>query len=124
MGEGEGKILPSISYVNWFNQGPDGSCLWPGYGDNIRVLEWIFNRSMGHAKAESTPIGYIPSEDALNLSGLNISKEKLRQILQVDKQAWIHEAAEMREYYQLFGDRLPSGLSDELKSLEKRLQVI
>ncbi len=121
MGEGSGKILPRIFYVNWFNKGPDGKFLWPGFGENIRVLEWMFNRTMDNAPANTTPIGYVPT--TLNLSGLNLPKENLRQLFQVDVEAWKKEATAMREYYRLFGNHLPTGLMNELTSLERHLKV-
>ncbi len=114
--------LPHIFYVNWFRKGPSGEWLWPGFGENSRVLKWIFERSSGEGKATKTPIGYLPSEDALDLTGLQLTKENLRALLQVDVEKWKKEVVELREYFKLFGSHLPPGISEELNALEQRLQ--
>lgn len=113
--------LPKIFYVNWFVKGDDGSYLWPGFGDNIRVLEWVFNRASGGGNAEETPIGYIPTVDDINLDGLDVDNAIMAKLLNVDREAWFKETEEINEYYKLFGDRLPSGIKDELNSLKQRL---
>jgi phosphoenolpyruvate carboxykinase (GTP) len=121
MGEGEKKQLPRIFHVNWFRKDNEGKFLWPGYGDNSRVLKWIFERTDELAPAQITPIGYLPTEESLDLSGLKISKEAMHQLLTVDKNDWKKEAAELKSYFSIFGDKLPKGISDELAHLEKRL---
>lgn len=116
--------LPKIFCVNWFRKDKDGKWLWPGYGDNIRVLKWIFERTSHNFKenAEKTPIGYLPTPESLDLSELNISKEDIHKLLEVDSTAWKHEVSELREYLKLFGDRLPNEIENELNDLQERLE--
>jgi phosphoenolpyruvate carboxykinase (GTP) len=114
-------LLPKIFYVNWFRRNDDGAFLWPGYGENSRVLAWIFDRSAGGGTAVETAIGRLPSLDALNTDGLDLSSDRLRQLLNVDHDAWRDEVALIEEHYERFGDRLPSALEAELRALEKRL---
>lgn len=121
--KGSAKTLPRIYYVNWFRKGANGEWLWPGFGENSRVLKWIFERTSGGQNAQETPIGYIPKEEAFDIKGLSISKEALQTLLAVDKDAWKQEAKEMRTYFQLFGSRLPPEMAQELDSLEKRLSL-
>ncbi len=113
--------LPKIYYVNWFRKTRDGKWLWPGYGENSRVLKWIFERTEGKGKAIETPIGNVPSNDALDISGLSISKENMTELIKVDVNEWKNEAKTIRDYYSIFGDRFPKALLDELSELEKRL---
>lgn len=113
--------LPKIFFVNWFRKDEEGRFIWPGFGDNIRVLEWIFKRTGDEGEADETPIGYIPTVEAIDTSGLDITEEELQSILSVDKDKWLKEVDEMKDYYEMFGDKLPQGLVDELKSLEDRL---
>lgn len=113
--------LPRIYYVNWFRKGSKGEFLWPGFGENCRVLKWIFERADGNGQAVKTPIGYLPTEDALDIAGLNISKQNVQQLLHVDKKEWKQEADEVRRYFTLFGDRLPKGIAQELEMLEARI---
>ena len=115
------KKLPRIFHVNWFLKDSDGKFLWPGFGENSRVLKWIFERTADRAPAQITPIGYLPTEDALDLSGLSVSKEALQQLLAVDKTAWKHEVEGLKTYFSLFGDKLPQKIRDELSALQKRL---
>lgn len=117
----EESKLPKIFYVNWFRKTPEGRWLWPGYGENSRVLKWIFERTEDRGKAVETPIGYLPAADAVDTSGLDIPAEDMAELLRVDTGGWLEEAAGIREYYRKFGDRLPSALRDELEALEKRL---
>ncbi len=121
MGEGTGKKLPRIFHVNWFQKDRAGKFPWPGFGDNCRVLKWIFERTDEQGPATLTPIGYLPTEEGLDLSGLNISKEGIHQLLNVDKNDWKKEVEELRSYFSLFGDKLPTALREELSALEKRL---
>jgi phosphoenolpyruvate carboxykinase (GTP) len=113
--------LPKIFYVNWFRKTPDGKWLWPGYGDNSRVLKWVFERVSGEAKAQETPIGFMPTVDAIDRAGLKVSESDMTELLKVNKDEWKNEVKGIREYYQKFGNRLPDELSKELAELEKRL---
>lgn len=116
--------LPRIFYVNWFRKADDGSWLWPGFGENIRVLKWIFERISGQAerKAVMTAIGYVPTRDGLDLSGLQISPEALKRLLEVDLSAWKLEAGQIENFLDQFKERLPAGLRDELNALKRRLE--
>ena len=113
--------LPRIFYVNWFRKGADGKFLWPGYGDNSRVLKWIFERVHGAAQAVDTPIGRLPAPGALDVSGMNISPSALEELLRVDVEGWTNELPIMKVHFDKFGSRLPKGLRDELCALEQRL---
>lgn len=113
---------PKIYYVNWFRRDEDGKFIWPGFGENSRVLKWIFERITGEGKAVETPIGYLPTEDAIDLEGLDLSSEEMKELLSVDKEAWKAEVEELREYFKMFGDKLPEGIREELDGLESRLQ--
>lgn len=115
--------LPKIFYVNWFRKTADGKWLWPGYGENSRVLKWIFERVTGEGKAVETSIGYMPTEDAIDRSGLDVSESDMKELLKVNKEEWMKEIASIREHYKKFGDKLPKELMDELNALEKRLQA-
>jgi len=118
---GEDK-LPKIFYVNWFRKGADGSFLWPGYGDNSRVLAWIFDRCDGADNAVDTEIGLMPKPGAINTGGLKVSPEVMKEILSVDKEGWKKEIKDIREnHYPKFGAKLPAELKAELDTLEKRL---
>lgn len=114
--------LPSVYYVNWFRKGSNGEWLWPGFGANIHVLKWIFERTSGQAKAVKTPIGFLPSLDSLDLSGMQISEDAIKQLLSVDIEAWKQETAWIRSYLEQFQERLPQGILDELNALERRLE--
>ena len=111
---------PKIFNTNWFRKSDDGKFLWPGFGDNMRVLLWILDRCEGKADAVESPIGYLPKKEDLNLNGLDISDADLDELLKVDKEVWLDEVAQIKELYAGF-DRLPSVLADQLKALEERL---
>jgi len=113
--------LPKIFYVNWFRKDENGRWLWPGFGENSRVLKWIVERISGEGKAVQTPIGYMPSIDAIDREGLNVSNEDMAQLLKVDKAEWLKEIESIKEYYAKFGSRLPKELAAQLEALEKRL---
>ena len=115
--------LPRIFFVNWFRKGEDGHWLWPGYGENSRVLKWIFERVDGGGEAVRTPIGNLPAAEALDLSGLDLLAEDLRALLEVDVEGWKQEASGLLEYYDEFGDRLPNVLRKQLKALQDRLSA-
>ena len=118
-----GRVLPRIFYVNWFRKGRDGQFLWPGYGDNSRVLKWVVERVAGTGQAVETPIGRLPAQGALDLSGLRVSEASIDELLRVDAEGWIAELPEIKKHFERFGARLPQGLHDELGTLEKRLQA-
>lgn len=121
---GKGKDsekLPKIFHVNWFRKNKEGKFIWPGYGENIRVLEWIFQRCDDQGIHEKTPIGYLPTVEALDRKGLSVKDEDLREILSVNPADWLKEYEELKSYFQLFGDHLPKELSQELENLKKRL---
>ncbi len=113
--------LPRIFYVNWFRRGADGRFLWPGFGENSRVLEWMFRRCDGQAKAEETPIGWLPAPDDLDTSGLDMPREDLAELLRVDRPTIVLELPQLREHYARFGDRLPAELAAHLATLAERL---
>ncbi|RPJ07362.1 MAG: phosphoenolpyruvate carboxykinase (GTP), partial [Spirochaetaceae bacterium] len=115
------KKLPKLYYVNWFRKNKDGKWLWPGYGENSRVLAWIFERVTGGGRAVETPIGNLPAQDAIDCTGLDVSKDDMKELLTVSKEDWTKEAASIREYYKTYGDRLPKQLVKELDELEKRI---
>lgn len=114
--------LPKIFYVNWFRKDEGGRWLWPGFGDNSRVLKWIVERTNGSAKAEKTPIGYLPSKDAIDVSGLEVSSADMEELLDVKKEEWLAEVASVRKHYEGYGDKLPKELEEQLNELEKRLK--
>jgi phosphoenolpyruvate carboxykinase (GTP) len=115
--------LPKLFYVNWFRKDDDGKWLWPGYGDNSRVLKWIFERVSGEGKAVETPIGFLPTRDAIDTTGLSISTEGMHELLNVDADEWLKEVTSIKEHYTKLGERLPKELHDELAALEKRLNA-
>jgi phosphoenolpyruvate carboxykinase (GTP) len=114
-------LLPKIFYVNWFRKGADGKWLWPGYGDNSRVLEWVFNRVTGEAEATDTPIGLVPGTGDIDIDGLDVTKDDMAELLRVDTAEWRAEVPSIREHYAQFGDRLPDALTAEVDDLDKRL---
>jgi phosphoenolpyruvate carboxykinase (GTP) len=115
------KHPPKIYHVNWFRRDADGKFLWPGFGDNLRVLDWILKRCTGKAEAQETPIGNLPRPSDLNLKGLTIAQPALDELLSVKADEWRAEAAEMDTYLDEFGARTPAALRAEVKALQKRL---
>jgi len=113
--------LPKIFYVNWFRQDESGKYLWPGYGENSRVLEWVFDRCDGKVHAHETAIGRLPDPADLDTKGLDLSADKLVKLLNVDTEGWKQEVPRIREHFAKFGDRLPKGMRDEVDALEQRL---
>ena len=113
--------LPKIYFVNWFRRNGGGRWLWPGYGENSRVLKWICERVEGTGKAQKTPIGNLPTDDALDLSGLNLSANGLKQLFAVDVAGWKKDAEDLAANYARLGSHLPKALNDQLDSLRKRL---
>ncbi len=114
--------LPKIFYVNWFRKDADGGWLWPGFGENSRVLKWIVERVSGNGEAVETPIGYLPAPDAINTDGLEVTAKQMEELLNVNVEEWIKEIESIREHYERFGAKLPKALSDELAALEVRLR--
>jgi phosphoenolpyruvate carboxykinase (GTP) len=123
IGRREGAKLPKIFHVNWFRKDEDGKFLWPGFGENSRVLAWIFRRCDGEAEAVETEIGLVPPTGAagIPLEGLNISEDAMRKVLDVDPEQWRQQLPQMREHYARFGDRLPAELTAQMQALEQRL---
>ncbi|MHB1853626.1 MAG: phosphoenolpyruvate carboxykinase (GTP) [Acidimicrobiales bacterium] len=117
----DASVLPRIFYVNWFRKAEDGRWLWPGYGDNSRVLEWIFERVAGRGEAVDTPIGRVPAPGAIDISGMDIEPDDMAALLAVDAAEWRAEVPLIQEHFDRFGDHLPDALRDELTALEKRL---
>lgn len=115
---------PKIFNVNWFRKDDDGNFLWPGFGDNMRVLEWIIKRCEGMVDADETAIGFVPKAEDINLEGIEdeVSEDQLKEILSVDNSLWEDEAKGIEEFYAKFGDRLPKALSDELNTLKANLE--
>jgi phosphoenolpyruvate carboxykinase (GTP) len=111
---------PKIFHVNWFRKGADGKFLWPGYGENVRVLKWILERVEGWGEARETPIGYVPTSTGLTLEGMKISPESLDELFRVDADDWEADLADSREFFAKFGKRLPKELMDEHEKLSKR----
>jgi phosphoenolpyruvate carboxykinase (GTP) len=117
------KKLPRVFFVNWFRKAEDGHWLWPGYGENSRVLKWVFERVEEGGAAVETPIGNLPAAGGLDLSGLDLPAEDLRALLTVDIEGWKSEAAGLATYYDEFGDRLPGALREQLAALQERLET-
>jgi phosphoenolpyruvate carboxykinase (GTP) len=123
MGKRQGARLPKIYYVNWFRKSDGGDFLWPGFGENSRVLKWVFERLEGTAKAVETPIGNLPADGALELEGIDVSKEDMKELLSVKVEGWLDEIPKIRDYYATFGSHMPQALEDELSALEERLKA-
>jgi phosphoenolpyruvate carboxykinase (GTP) len=115
--------LPKIFYVNWFRKDEEGRWLWPGFGDNSRVLKWIVERTNGTGKAVKTEIGYLPTPDAIDTTGLDISEEDMNELLSVNKDEWLAEIASIRQHYASYGEKLPKELANQLDALEARLKA-
>jgi phosphoenolpyruvate carboxykinase (GTP) len=115
--------LPKIFYVNWFRQDANGKFIWPGYGENSRVLKWIVERVNGTGKAVDTPIGRLPAPGALDLSNIYLAPEALNELLRVDTEAWLAEVPLIKKHFSQFGDRLPDALKSEVEKLEQRLMA-
>jgi phosphoenolpyruvate carboxykinase (GTP) len=115
------KVQPKIFNVNWFRTDSEGHFIWPGFGDNMRVLDWILKRCEETVDADETAIGYVPKPEDINLEGCGVDKETLKGLLNVDTETWKKEAEGIKEFYKKFGDKLPKELNEELASLESRL---
>jgi phosphoenolpyruvate carboxykinase (GTP) len=121
VGAREGAQMPRVFYVNWFRKDDDGNFLWPGFGENSRVLEWVFRRCAGTAEAEETPIGMVPTVDGLDTEGLQISADEVAELLAVDAAGAKAELPAIEEHFARFGDQLPPQLREQLADLERRL---
>ncbi|HEY2637204.1 MAG TPA: phosphoenolpyruvate carboxykinase (GTP), partial [Solirubrobacteraceae bacterium] len=121
LGRREGAQLPRIFYVNWFRKDDEGRFIWPGFGENSRVLAWVCRRCDGAVEADETPIGLVPRREDLDLEGLDISDAALDELLEVDPVEWRDQLSQVREHYAQFGDRLPGELTRQLEALEQRL---
>jgi phosphoenolpyruvate carboxykinase (GTP) len=121
----EGAQMPRVFYVNWFRKDDDGKFMWPGFGENSRVLAWIFERITGTAQAEETAIGLVPplGEGGLDTDGLDISPETLAKLLEVDHDGWLAQLPQMQAHFAAFGDKLPAELDEQLVALERRLAL-
>ena len=117
----EESKLPKIFYVNWFRKDEEGNFMWPGYGENSRVLKWICERVSGKSKAVKTAIGYMPTPDAIDTEGLDISEETMKELLTINKEDWLKEIESIKEHYKTFGSKLPKELENQLAALEKRV---
>lgn len=115
------KVQPKIFNVNWFRTDSEGHFIWPGFGDNMRVLDWILKRCEETVDADETAIGYVPKPEDINLEGCSVDEETLKGLLNVDTETWKKEAEGIKEFYKKFGDKLPKELEDELAALESRL---
>jgi phosphoenolpyruvate carboxykinase (GTP) len=121
LGRRDGASLPRIFTVNWFRKSSDGRWLWPGFGENVRALEWIHRRCDGRVAAVDTPIGLLPGPGGLNLDGLSIDTGDLEELRHVDPGEWLQEIGPIREFYAALGDSLPPELERRLDALERRL---
>ena len=115
------KRPPAIFHVNWFRTGPDGRFVWPGFGQNLRVLLWMIDRAKGRGGAEETPIGLVPTPSALDWDGLDLSRAQRESLLQVDRAEWVAEVPEIRAFFERFSDRLPEELNRSLVALNEQL---
>ena len=114
---------PKIFHVNWFRTDDEGNFIWPGFGDNMRVLLWILDRCAGKVDADITPIGYVPKAEDINIEGLDITLDTIKELLTVDKASWLEDIENIKEFYKQIGDRVPATMYDELAALEARLKA-
>ena len=124
MGKRDGARLPKIFYVNWFRKNEQGGFIWPGFGENSRVLEWIFKRCDGAVDAVETPIGLLPTLDGLNLDQLGLSEDAIASLLRVDADGWMAELPLIEDYYASFGEHVPEELKEELEELKRKLEAV
>ena len=113
--------LPKLFWVNWFRKGTDGSFLWPGFGENSRVLKWVLERVAGEADAVETAIGRVPTPESLDTDGLDLDADTLAELLRVDNEAWRGEIPLIEGHFDFIGEHLPGELADQLSALQKRL---
>ena len=122
-----GKIIPhapKIFHVNWFRTDDNGNFIWPGFGDNLRVVDWILARCEGKVDADLTAIGYVPKPEDINIEGLDgITVDTVRDLVSVDKEAWLADIENIKEFYAQVGDHVPAEMYEELAALEARLRA-
>ncbi|MBR4034319.1 MAG: phosphoenolpyruvate carboxykinase (GTP), partial [Clostridia bacterium] len=122
-----GKVIPhapKIFHVNWFRTDDEGHFIWPGFGDNLRVLDWILARCEDKVDAVETAIGYVPKAEDINIEGLeDITLDTIKELLTVDKASWLEDVQNIKEFYALVGDRVPAEMYEELAALEARLNA-
>ncbi len=123
MGKKEGAKMPKVYYVNWFRKNDAGKFMWPGFGENSRVLKWVFDRCNGNADAVETAIGNMPTLDGIDFSGLDMSDEDIANLMRVDTDGWLAELPGIEEYYETFGDHLPEELTRQVQALRERLEA-
>jgi phosphoenolpyruvate carboxykinase (GTP) len=123
-GSTDASNLPKIFFVNWFRRDENGRFLWPGYGENSRVLKWVFERVAGSAGGVETPIGFLPGEDDLDVQGLDVDRDDLSELLSVDTEGWRAAVPQIRAHYEQFGDALPEELLKSLDRLESNLAKV
>jgi len=116
------SAAPKVFHVNWFRQDEDGNYLWPGFGENLRVIEWILDRCRGEADAVETPIGYVPTIESLDLTGLDIPRERMRKLFAINKDEWLEESNRIEGFFQQFGNRFPRELWEQHAALRQRLE--
>ena len=117
------KNQPKIFNVNWFRTDDEGNFMWPGFGDNLRVLDWILNRCEGKVDAKETAIGYVPNVEDINIAGLDdVSKETIEELLSIDKESWLEEVKGIKEFYDSIGERVPEELYNQLNALKEKLE--
>jgi phosphoenolpyruvate carboxykinase (GTP) len=123
--ERENAQMPRVFYVNWFRKDENGKFMWPGFGENSRVLAWIFQRLTGEAKAQETPIGLVPplGEGGIDTEGLDVSPETMAKLLEVETDGWLAQLPQMKQHLETLGDKLPAELSEQLAGLEQRLKA-
>jgi len=121
LGRRDGAQLPKVFMVNWFRKNDHGRFLWPGFGENSRVLAWVFERCDEQGGAQATPIGLVPAEGALDTDGLEITPEDMAKLLDVDPEEWRAQLARIGDQYAIFGDALPNELARQLEALDQRL---
>jgi phosphoenolpyruvate carboxykinase (GTP) len=122
VGQHAGAKLPKVYYVNWFRTDEDGKFMWPGYGENSRILKWIFERVSGTGNAVDTPIGRMPQAKDIDTAGLNVTPAQMEKLLAVDIEGWLAEVPLIREHFAKFGTHLPKGMTEEVDKLEDRLK--
>jgi phosphoenolpyruvate carboxykinase (GTP) len=123
LGRRDGVQLPKVFMVNWFRKDENGRFLWPGFGENSRVLAWVFERCDEQAGADETPIGLVPAQGALDTHGLEISPEEMAKLMDVDPEEWREQLPRIRDHYAIFGEELPDELTRQLDVLEQRLDA-
>jgi phosphoenolpyruvate carboxykinase (GTP) len=115
---------PKIFHVNWFRKAANGEFLWPGYGENVRVLKWILERVEGRGAVQETPIGYVPTKKSLTLDGMKISEEAVNELLRVNSEDWEDEMDDSKQFFGKFGERLPRQILEEHEKLARRFQRV